>query len=63
MQRLPLIVALTLSLLLGACGFHLRGEAGLPFSTLYVAIADGSQFGAEIKQPPLGPTSVCGTGT
>jgi LPS-assembly lipoprotein len=37
--RLPL--ALAAVLLLAACGFQLRGEAGLPFETLYLPGATG----------------------
>jgi LPS-assembly lipoprotein len=50
MQRFLPVAVLALSLLAAGCGFHLRGEANLPFETLYVAITDGSQFGAEIKR-------------
>lgn len=32
---------LLLTLLLAACGFHLRGSASLPFDTLYVPAATG----------------------
>ena len=45
-----LISLLVFCAMLAGCGFHLRGEAVLPFDTLYVAIADGSQFGAEIRR-------------
>ncbi len=31
---------LLMSLLLAACGFHLRGQAGMPFSTLYLDAAN-----------------------
>jgi LPS-assembly lipoprotein len=38
MMRRPIVV---LSLLLAACGFHLRGTADLPFETLYLPGAAG----------------------
>lgn len=46
MRSLAIIV---LGLLTAACGFHLRGQAKLPFQTLYVAIADISPLGVELK--------------
>jgi len=33
-----------------ACGFQLRGQASLPFETLYVAIPEASLLGAELKR-------------
>ncbi len=33
-----------------ACGFHLRGQASLPFETLYVAIPEVSPVGIELKR-------------
>jgi LPS-assembly lipoprotein len=38
------------SLLLGGCGFHLRGEASLPFKTLYVQAAPTSQFAVQLRR-------------
>lgn len=35
-----LLILLLATLLLGACGFHLRGQAGMPFSTLYLDAAN-----------------------
>ncbi len=34
------IFIFSLSLLLAACGFHLRGQAGMPFTSLYVEAAN-----------------------
>lgn len=34
------VLILLMSLLLAACGFHLRGQAGMPFSTLYLDAAN-----------------------
>ena len=39
-----------LALLTAACGFQLRGQATLPFETLYVAIPDISPVGIELKR-------------
>ena len=38
------------ALLLSACGFKLRGEATLPFETLYVQAAPTSQFAVQLKR-------------
>ncbi|OGA24383.1 MAG: hypothetical protein A3I01_10885 [Betaproteobacteria bacterium RIFCSPLOWO2_02_FULL_65_24] len=39
-----------LGLVTAACGFQLRGQATLPFETLYVAIPDISLMGTELKR-------------
>lgn len=39
-----------LALLLGACGFHLRAQATLPFETLYVEGNANSAFVNELKR-------------
>lgn len=39
-----------LALLLGACGFHLRAQATLPFETLYVEGSGNSTFVNELKR-------------
>ena len=51
--RLPVIA---LAALLGACGFQLRGQAKLPFQTLYVAIPDTSPLGTELKRNIIAAT-------
>lgn len=43
-------LGLVLAAALAGCGFHLRGEAVLPFSTLYISIPEDSQLGAEIRR-------------
>jgi LPS-assembly lipoprotein len=51
-MRAGLPTVLLLTLLLGACGFHLRGQAAfaLPFQTLYVKSANGfAPFITELK--------------
>ena len=45
----PLAIAV-LALVTTACGFHMRGQATLPFETLYVAIPDTSLMGTELKR-------------
>lgn len=45
MKKLLLFVVLTL----GACGFHLRGPAQLPFETLYVQ-GGGNQLGPDLQR-------------
>jgi LPS-assembly lipoprotein len=45
-----LLAALCAAVLLAACGFHLRGAVQLPFPSLYVSVANTSQFGHELKR-------------
>ncbi len=45
-----ILAILALGLVTAACGFHLRGQAGLPFETLYVAVPDASLLGGELKR-------------
>jgi len=45
-----ILTIVVLGLLTAACGFHLRGQATLPFETLYVAIPDISPMGIELKR-------------
>lgn len=46
-----LFVLLLVALLLGACGFHLRGHEGMPFSTLYLDAANpNTPFIAELRR-------------
>jgi LPS-assembly lipoprotein len=47
MRTLAIVV---LALLTAACGFQLRGQATLPFETLYVAIPAISPLGIELKR-------------
>lgn len=45
------VFVLLMSLLLAACGFHLRGHAGMPFSTLYLNAANlGTPFISDLRQ-------------
>ena len=45
-----------LGLLTAACGFQLRGQATLPFETLYIAIPDISPLGTELKRNVIAGT-------
>jgi LPS-assembly lipoprotein len=44
------LIPVLLALLLAACGFQLRGAQPLPFSSLYVGTAEGSELGAALKR-------------
>lgn len=41
---------LAASLLIGGCGFHLRGPADLPFSSLYIQAPPTSLFATQLKR-------------
>lgn len=43
-------VVLLITAMLCACGFHLRGSANLPFSSLYMTFAPTSPLGIELKR-------------
>ena len=44
------LILLAATLLVTACGFHLRGQATLPFNTLYVQAAATSPFALQLKR-------------
>jgi LPS-assembly lipoprotein len=48
MKRLS--IALICGLTLSGCGFHLRGEAALPFDTINLNITNDAQMEAELKR-------------
>jgi LPS-assembly lipoprotein len=48
--RCLIVSALALALALAGCGFHLRGQATLPFNTLYVQAAPLSPFALQLKR-------------
>lgn len=48
MRRMQLPFIAVLALLLSACGFHLRGDAKMPFATLYIE-APGSPLISELR--------------
>jgi LPS-assembly lipoprotein len=45
-----LVVVALVALTLGACGFHLRGAATLPFNTLYVDASPASVFATQLRR-------------
>jgi LPS-assembly lipoprotein len=42
------LTAVVLCMALTACGFHLRGQAALPFDSVYIEAAAGSQFANQL---------------
>jgi LPS-assembly lipoprotein len=44
------LILLMAALLLSGCGFHLRGEAKLPFDTMYVQAAPTSLFATKLRR-------------
>ena len=52
-----ILATLVLGLASTACGFHLRGQASLPFETLYLAIPAISPLGIELKRNIAAGTS------
>jgi LPS-assembly lipoprotein len=44
------LVALLCATLLSACGFQLRGEVDLPFSSLYIALPDANTLRAKLAR-------------
>lgn len=45
-----ILAIVLLGLLTAACGFQLRGQASLPFETLYVALPEASLLGTDLKR-------------
>lgn len=52
-----ILAALVLAALTASCGFQLRGQAKLPFETLYISIPDISQLGPELKRNVIAGTN------
>jgi len=44
------LIPLLLTLLFAACGFQLRGPQQLPFESLYVALPESSDLGAQLRR-------------
>lgn len=60
------VLALGLTVLLSACGFHLRGSNGsfmLPFATMYIGLPDTSPLAIDLKRyiRAIGSTEVVDT--
>lgn len=50
-SMLRMFALLLITALLGACGFHLRGHAGMPFDTLYLNAANpGTPLIADLRR-------------
>ena len=54
MQTMRMVLVLALAGVLGGCGFQLRGQAQLPFKTLYVNVPPTSPFGTQLKRAITG---------
>ena len=55
----PAFAGMTLVLLLGACGFHLRGDAPMGLKSLYVSSEGPSQVAIEVRRTLTGtPTKI-----
>jgi LPS-assembly lipoprotein len=50
---LRLTAGAALCMALAGCGFHLRGQAALPFHTIYVQATPASQFALQLKRAVL----------
>ncbi|MDP1996484.1 MAG: LPS assembly lipoprotein LptE [Gallionella sp.] len=51
MRISPQLFAMMMILLLSSCGFHLRGQVGMPFDTLYLDAANpGTAFIADLRR-------------
>jgi LPS-assembly lipoprotein len=44
------IMWVTLCFALTACGFQLRGQAALPFETIYISFPEGHPIGTDVKR-------------
>ena len=51
-----ILAILALGLLTAACGFQLRGQAKLPFETLYIDMSPNSPLGTELKRNIIAAT-------
>src|SRR5450830_1650408 len=51
-----ILAIVVLGLVTAACGFQLRGQAKLPFETLYIDIPDSSSLGTELKRNSIAAT-------
>ncbi len=56
--RRATLVALGAAVAVTACGFHLRGEANYPFTTVFIATAPAAPIAAELKRALVGATVV-----
>jgi LPS-assembly lipoprotein len=49
-RQLKCLLCIGLLALLSACGFRLKGETPLPFTSVYTNIAENSAFGAQLRR-------------
>ena len=57
MRRSRLFFAILLTLLLGACGFQLRGTYILPFDSIYINLPDNNELAIQLKRAIVSGTS------
>ena len=57
MKKITLTIIMLILTSLTACGFQLRGQAGLPFETLYISAPADHPIGAELKRALLAGSS------
>jgi len=50
MSKLSTVLLLGLTLILGACGFHLRNSQDLPFSKIYIAMAEYADMRVQLAR-------------
>jgi LPS-assembly lipoprotein len=48
--HVSLFTVAAMAMLIAGCGFHLRGQATLPFESLYVLSGPGSQFATQLRR-------------
>lgn len=63
MRRSNLLIAVLLTLLLGACGFQLRGTYALPFDTIYINLPETTDLHIQLKRAITAGTSTRVVGT
>jgi len=63
MRRSNLLIAVLLTLLLGACGFQLRGTYALPFDTIYINLPETNDLNIQLKRAITAGTSTRVVGT
>lgn len=63
MRPSSLLIAVLLTLLLGACGFQLRGSYSLPFDTIYINLPETNDLNIQMKRAITTGTSTRVVGT
>jgi len=57
-RRRTALAALGAAVAVAACGFHLRGDASYPFTTVFLATAPAAPIAVELKRAVVGVTVV-----